>query len=116
MRIERQWDSLRFVSSTGYVRHDLAESYDATQPNGPPSLFRQVNKVDIFSTENRLVRDLDNGLGWILGGSYLQSTSKIRRSLTSYGTAPLQPEIIPGIPSYGRGMPATTTGAALTCR
>lgn len=110
VRIERQWDNLRFVSSTGYVRHDLAESYDATQQNGPPSLFRQINKVDIFSTENRLVRDLDNGLGWILGASYLQSTSKIRRSLTSYGTAPTQPEIIPGVPSYGRGMPATATG------
>ena len=71
LRIERQWDSLRFVSSTGYVRHELAESYDATQPGSAPALFRQDNKVDIFSTENRLVRDLDNGLGWILGAAYL---------------------------------------------
>ena len=69
LRIERQWNSLRFVSSTGFVRHELTESYDATQPEGAPALFRQNNKVDIFSTENRLVRDLDNGLGWILGAS-----------------------------------------------
>lgn len=110
VRIERQWDNLRFVSSTGLVRHDLAESYDATQPGGAPALFRQDNKVDIFSTENRLVRDLDNGLGWILGASYLQSMSDIHRSLTSFGTAPVLPEIIPNVPVFGRGMPAPATG------
>lgn len=110
IRIERQWDTLRFVSSTGFVHHDLAESYDATQQDGPPSLFRQRNAVEIFSTENRLVRDLDNGLGWILGASYLQSRSKLRRTLTSYGTAPLQPQVIPGVPMFGGGMPATATG------
>jgi outer membrane receptor protein involved in Fe transport len=110
LRIEKQWDSLRFVSSTGYVRHILAESYDATQPNGPPALFRQRNRVDIFSTENRLVRDLENGLGWILGASYLQSTSDLNRSLTSFGTAEVQPAIIPGVAMYGRGMAAPATG------
>ncbi|WP_242123000.1 TonB-dependent receptor [Sphingobium sp. Sx8-8] len=110
LRVERQWDDLRFVSSTGLVRNILSESYDATQPDGPPSLFRQRNKVGIFSTENRIVRDLDNGLGWILGASYLESTSDIQRSLTSYGTAAVQPQVIPGVPMYGRGMPATSTG------
>ncbi|WP_298400104.1 TonB-dependent receptor [Sphingobium sp.] len=111
LRIERQWDTLRFVSSTGYVRNILTESYDATQPGGAPALFRQRNKVDIFSTENRLVRDLDNGLGWILGASYLQSTSNLNRSLTSFGTiTPMQPEILPGVPLYGRGRAASATG------
>ena len=110
LRIERQWDSLRFVSSTGYVRHELAESYDATQPGSAPALFRQDNKVDIFSTENRLVRDLDNGLGWILGAAYLQSTSDIHRSLTSYGTAAVLPEIIPNVPVIGSGRAAPATG------
>lgn len=110
IRVERQWDSLRFVSSTGFVHHELAESYDATQQDGPSALFRQRNDIDIFSTENRLVRDLDNGLGWILGASYLQSQSKLRRSLTSYGTAMFQPQVIPGVPMIGRGLPATATG------
>lgn len=112
IRIERQWDTLRFVSSTGLVHHELAESYDATQQDEAPSLFRQRNDVDIFSTENRLVRDLDNGLGWILGASYLQSRSKISRSLTSYGTAPVQSQVIPGVPMFGGGMPATATGVS----
>lgn len=110
IRVERQWDDLRFVSSSGYVRNILSESYDATQPGGPPALFRQRNRVDIFSTENRIMRDLDNGLGWILGASYLESTSKIQRWLTSYGTDPSQPQVIPGVPMYGRGLPATATG------
>ncbi|KEQ51317.1 TonB-dependent receptor domain-containing protein [Sphingobium chlorophenolicum] len=110
LRVERQWDDLRFLSSTGFVRNILTESFDATQPDGPAALFRQRNKVDIFSTENRIVRDLDNGLGWILGASYLESTSDIQRTLTSYGTEPVQAEVIPGVPMYGRGMPATSTG------
>ncbi len=111
-RIERQWDNLRLVSSTGYVRHILSESYDATQEGGPPSLYRQRNRVDIFSTENRLVRDLENGLGWILGASYLESTSDIHRSLTAYGAGAgtALPPIIPGLPIAMVGMPATSTG------
>lgn len=110
IRVERQWDDLHFVSSTGYVRNILSESYDATQQDGPPALFRQRNKVDIFSTENRIMRDLDNGLGWILGASYLESSSDINRSLTSFGTSLFQPQVIPGVPMFGRGLPATATG------
>jgi iron complex outermembrane receptor protein len=121
IRIEKQWDDLRFVSSTGYVRHVLSESYDATQPDGVPALFRQRSQVDIFSTENRLVRDLDNGLGWILGASFLQSTSDISRSLTYPGSVPImlvpgttEPvavvSVIPGVPALGFGQRAPTTG------
>ena len=110
LRVERQWGDLRFVSSTGYVRNILTESYDATQPDTPSSLFRQRNHVSIYSTENRLVRDLDDGLGWLLGISYLESSSDISRSLTSFGPAPVTSQVIPGVPLYGQGLPATTTG------
>lgn len=110
LRVDRQWNDLRFVSSTGYVRNILSESYDATQPDTPPSLFRQRNRVSIFSTENRLVRDIDNGLGWIIGVSYLESRSDISRSLTAYGPAPVAAQVIPGVALPGDGLPATTTG------
>lgn len=116
LRVERQWNDLRFISSTGYVRNILSESYDATQPDTPASLFRQRNRVSIFSTENRLVRDLDNGLGWIIGASYLESTSAITRSLTSYGAAPVLAQVIPGVPLYGGGLPATATGVRNSIR
>lgn len=110
LRLERQWDDLRFVSSTGYVRNILTESYDATQLYTPPTLFTQHNRVSIFSTENRLTRDLENGLGWIIGISYLESSSALDRSLTSFGPAPVEEQVIPGVPLYGGGMPAITTG------
>lgn len=118
VRIERQWDTLRFVSSTGYVRHNLDESYDATQPDGMPARFDQTNRVTIFSTENRIVRDLDNGLGWILGASFLQSRSRLERTLTGYGPALTiaSPVIIPGVPIYGRGLPASATGVRNSVR
>lgn len=111
-RVERQWDDLRFLSSTGYVRHILDESYDATQADGVPALFRQRNQVAIFSTENRLVRDLDDGLGWIIGASYLQGRSDIQRSLTYPGAVPMITEAgpIPGVPALGNGRRAPTTG------
>ncbi|WP_420143502.1 TonB-dependent receptor domain-containing protein [Sphingobium sp.] len=114
VRVEKQWDSLRFISTAGYVRHILNESYDATQVSGPPALFQQRNRVDIFSIENRVVRDLDNGLGWILGGSYLHSSSELRRSLTGYGGPIFQPTSIAGIPIVGLGTVATATGVRNT--
>ncbi|MEJ7925301.1 TonB-dependent receptor [Sphingobium sp. AN641] len=110
LRVERQWDDLRLVSSSGYVRHAIAESYDATQPGDVPALFRQRNRIDIISIENRLIRDLDNGLGWIIGAAYLESRSDIRRSLTYYGDAPGFASTFPGIAFTGPGIPATATG------
>ena len=110
VRIERQWDDLHFVSSTGYVRNSLTESYDATQPYTPPALFTQHNRVSIFSTENRLTRDRENGLGWIVGLSYLESISRLSRSLASFGPGFVEDEIIPGVPLYGSGTPAVATG------
>src|SRR3546814_15008390 len=49
LRVERQWDDLRFVSSTGFVRNILTESYDATPyemagADEPAALFRQRHK------------------------------------------------------------------------
>lgn len=110
LRIERQWDNLRLVSSTGHVRQVLTESYDATQPGGSSGLFRQRNSIALFTTENRLVRDLDNGLGWILGMSFLESTSNIRRSLAYFGDPPETQTILPGVAMIGKGIPAPATG------
>ncbi len=45
-----------------------------------------------------------------MGASYLQSTSDIHRSLTSYGTAAVLPEIIPNVPVIGSGRAAPATG------
>ncbi|QUT06660.1 TonB-dependent receptor [Sphingobium phenoxybenzoativorans] len=80
-RIEKRWDDISFVSTTGIVRHRLAERYDATQDNRPPELYFQRNRTELFSTENRLSRDLHDGLGWLIGVSYLNNRSSITRTL-----------------------------------
>ncbi|WP_070153922.1 TonB-dependent receptor domain-containing protein [Sphingobium phenoxybenzoativorans] len=80
-RIERRWDDISFVSTTGVVRHRLSERYDATQDGRPPELYFQRNRTELFSTENRLSRDLHDGLGWLIGVSYLNNRSSITRTL-----------------------------------
>lgn len=81
VRIQRRWDDLMLVSTAGYVHHDLDERYDATVDKEPPSLFAQRNRTRLFSTETRLARDMRDGLGWLVGFSYLRSASRIYRSL-----------------------------------
>lgn len=88
-KIERDWGDISFVSTTGFVNHKLTERYDATQTGGSPTLFLQRTDTELFSTENRLSRDLHDGLGWLIGFSYLNSQSDIRRTLGSVdGVAP----------------------------
>ncbi|CAN5329602.1 hypothetical protein BH10PSE12_BH10PSE12_02190 [soil metagenome] len=84
-RIERRWDDLSFVSTTGYVRHALSERYDATPALGTPGLLHQRNRAQMLSTENRLARDLHDGLGWLAGMSYVESRARIRRTLGPVG-------------------------------
>lgn len=80
-RIERQWDDMSLVSTFGYVRHLLDERYDATTDSKTPQRYRQRNLTRLFSSETRLSRDLHDGLGWLVGFSFLDSRSTIRRSL-----------------------------------
>ena len=72
---------IRLVSSTGIVRHRLVEDYDGSTTFGLKSQFRQHNKLAQFTTENRLSRDYDSGAGWMIGASYLESSSEVTRSL-----------------------------------
>jgi len=92
-RIERQWDDISFVSTSGFVSHRLAERYDATQDSGRPELYFQRNRTELFTTENRLARDLHDGLGWLIGVSFLSNQSVITRTLGP-----------PGLPSPSTGV------------
>jgi iron complex outermembrane recepter protein len=80
-RVERQWGDVRFVSTTGFVSHRLTGRYDATQDGRPPELYLQRNRTKLFTTENRLSRDLHDGLGWLIGVSFLDNQSTIARTL-----------------------------------
>jgi iron complex outermembrane receptor protein len=80
-RAERRWGDISLVSSAGIVGQNLSERYDATEPGHPPSLLHQINRTRMVSTETRLSRDLHDGLGWLVGFSYLQNRSRITRTL-----------------------------------
>ncbi|WP_336964056.1 TonB-dependent receptor [Sphingobium aquiterrae] len=81
VRAERRWDDLTLVTSAGIVGQKLSERYDASEPGGPPELLHQRNDTRMFSTETRLSRDLHDGIGWLVGFSYLDSRSDINRTL-----------------------------------
>ncbi len=82
MQVTGNIGSLRLISSVGIVKHDLAEHYDATRLRDMPLLFRQENRISLFSTEHRLNYDGEDGGGWLFGASYIRSTSQLRRSLS----------------------------------
>jgi len=79
--VRKQWDSgLSFVSATGVVRQDIDETYDATEPNGPPTLFRQLSRITLLSSENRLAYDMAGGLSWVFGSSLVRNHYRLTRS------------------------------------
>ena len=83
--VAKQWNDLRFVSSTGYVRQEIAERFDATEEAGQPRAFDQINKVEMISTEARLARPIRAGYGWIVGMSLLRNESELTRAIGALG-------------------------------
>ena len=82
MQVTGNIGNLRLISSVGFVEHDLTENYDATRLRDMPLLFRQENRISLFSTEHRLNYDYADGGGWLIGASHVRSTSRLRRSLS----------------------------------
>jgi iron complex outermembrane recepter protein len=104
--VSKDWDSVRFRSTTGYVRQRLSERYDATVPagtiapgagaggivaspilvafpysEGEPRLFTQRNNTRLFTSETRLWRPLEGGIGWVLGASFTSNRTRLDRSI-----------------------------------
>ncbi|WP_165324360.1 TonB-dependent receptor plug domain-containing protein [Rhizorhabdus phycosphaerae] len=82
--ISKQWDGLSFLSSTGYVRQDLRENYDASVI-GQDRQFRQTNRTRMFASENRLWRPTRDGFGWVIGASYTHNRTDLDRALGPVG-------------------------------
>ena len=82
MQVTGNVGNLRLISSVGIVEHDLTENYDATRLSNMPLLFRQENRISLFSTEHRLNYDNDDGGGWLIGAAHIRSTSRLRRTLS----------------------------------
>ena len=85
---EHEGADVNFISSTGWVRHRLAERYDATFAEGPPQSFQQDNHTTMFTSESRLWHPLSDRIGWVVGASYTHNSTRLNRALGLAG-APL---------------------------
>src|SRR5690606_13737002 len=72
---------VRIKSSTGITDQEIAERYDATEPNGLPRLFVQSNDTAMIANETLLWQPLGERLGWLLGGSYTHNRTRLTRTL-----------------------------------
>lgn len=93
---------LRFRSSTGLSRQQLDERYDASVvagrrtpgfgasasplvgpaiSDGATRLFVQRNATRLLSSESRLWRPMMDGYGWLVGLSYADNRTRLRRSV-----------------------------------
>ncbi|MEY4500420.1 MAG: hypothetical protein RIS52_310 [Pseudomonadota bacterium] len=81
--VVKAWGSLKLVSSTGYVRHELSETFDATGAFGQPGTLAYTGRNDIrlFAHETRLSRRTADGGTWVAGVSLLRNVDQINRSL-----------------------------------
>jgi outer membrane receptor protein involved in Fe transport len=97
--ISKDWDGLRFRSSTGIVEQRLREGYDAGVPAGrelpggaiasplatvsvgEARLFVQRNRTRLIASESRLWRPMADGFGWVVGASVTRNRTRLERAV-----------------------------------
>ena len=111
--VMKDWGDLRFQSSNAYIHHSLFERFDATVPDGEPvgavdvarlfspvnvspiidrpRILDQRNETRMFVSENRLSRPYHDGLGWVIGASFIDNRARQRRDfgIAGFSTASL---------------------------
>lgn len=80
LSIAKQWDSFELLTTTTVTGLGLEETFDATEPGGSPSLFRQRARTRLIANETRLSGTTDGGLNWLVGGQLLDNRYRIRRA------------------------------------
>jgi outer membrane receptor protein involved in Fe transport len=70
---------LDFQWSGGFVHHALHERFDASRQPDEPQALEQVNRTQMWVSEARLSRPFFDKLGWVLGLSYIDNSSRQRR-------------------------------------
>lgn len=118
--IMKDWDGLHFQSSNAFIDHRLFERFDASLPEAPPGSVASTGAVDVerlfapvqvtplstvprvldqrnatrmFVSENRLSRPYHDGLGWVIGASFIDNRARQNRE---YGYGPLR-AVLPGV-------------------
>ncbi|WP_168452857.1 TonB-dependent receptor domain-containing protein [Sphingopyxis microcysteis] len=106
MVVMKDWDGLHFQSSNAFVDHRLFERFDASLPEAPPGsvvssgavdverlfapiqviplstvprVLDQRNATRMFVSENRLSRPYHDGLGWVIGASFIDNRARQNR-------------------------------------
>lgn len=77
--IMKDWDNLHFQSSNAYVDHNLEERFDASVASDTPRIFDQQNETRMLTSETRLSRPYQNGLGWVIGASFVDNRTRQTR-------------------------------------
>ncbi len=77
--VMKDWDDLHFQTSQAYIHHDLSEIFDASQTGAPPQILEQHNGTRLFTSETRLSRLFHDGLGWVIGASFIDNRIQQRR-------------------------------------
>ena len=117
--VMKDWGDLRFQSSNAYIEHRLFERFDASVPDdqpvgavditrlfsplnvalisGRPRILDQHNLTRMFVSENRLSRPYHDGLGWVIGASFVDNRARQRRD---FGIAGL------GAADFSKALPA----------
>ncbi len=88
LAVTKKWDRLSLISSTGIVRHDLSDQFDATGYLGQPGVlaYQSSNKIRLITHETRLSRNTERGGSWVSGVSFVSNTDRIQRSLGPVGS------------------------------
>nr|WP_243846756.1 TonB-dependent receptor [Sphingomonas japonica] len=81
LRIARDWGDLQLRSATGIIDHYVSETFDATEPGGEPTQFRQTSRIRMLTSETRLAQRSANGAGWVVGASLLSNDARLNRTL-----------------------------------
>jgi iron complex outermembrane recepter protein len=81
--ISKHWDGVSLILATGLVRHHVDTTFDASPLNPGPSpfVFDQINRISLFSNENRLSHSAPDGSGWLIGTSYIGGLERLTRRL-----------------------------------
>ncbi|ASK89853.1 TonB-dependent receptor domain-containing protein [Sphingorhabdus sp. SMR4y] len=77
--VMKNWDNLHFQSSNAYVDHNLYERFDASLVGDTPRVFEQRNATRMLTSETRLSRPYSNGLGWVVGTSFIDNRTRQTR-------------------------------------
>jgi outer membrane receptor protein involved in Fe transport len=80
--IDKMWgNGLHLVSATGVMRRDADGRFDATRRNRPTVriAYDTTERSRLFSHETRVSRTSDDGVGWLVGVSFLQARDAYER-------------------------------------